>query len=181
MLRKILHPPANEVQIPEDAAIILTGKGEPIIVDAEDHRFLSRFNWCLQSQGYAYHNKLSYMHRFLLGYPNRQDVDHINGVRTDNRLANLRICSRAENSRNTASKTASASLYKGVYRSNGCGWRAAIRERGRQVHLGCFRDEVEAANAYDEAARRIFGAFARLNFPREGERSLSPVRAGGES
>lgn len=89
-------------------------------------------------------------------------IDHINGVRTDNRLVNLRECSHAENVRN--SKARAASGFKGVF-PNGERWFARIR-RGDEIHyLGTFNTRTEAAGAYDAAARQLHGDFARLNFP----------------
>lgn len=50
-------------------------------------------------------------------------------------------------------------------------WRATINNNGKTIDIGGFRTEVEAATAYDEAARRLHGERARLNFPSSGERS----------
>ena len=46
---------------------------------------------------------------------------------------------------------------------------ARIGYDSKYIHLGVFTDPVKAAKAYDRAARRYHGAFARLNFPRAGE------------
>jgi hypothetical protein len=44
-------------------------------------------------------------------------------------------------------------------------WRARIRVNGKRISLGLFKDEIEAAKAYDRAARKYHGEFASLNFP----------------
>jgi hypothetical protein len=95
-----------------------------------------------------------------------ETVDHINGVRNDNRLSNLRLASRSEQSRNTSSANGSTSQYLGVsYRKDRDVWRAVIFIDGRQKYLGSFTSEIDAAKAYDVAAREHFKEFARCNFP----------------
>ena len=86
------------------------------------------------------------------------EVDHINGVRDDNRIENLRGVSRAQNQYNRKPNKRCKSVYKGVDYKNGK-WRARIGGE----HLGYFSDEIEAAKAYDNAANKIFGQYARIN------------------
>lgn len=92
-------------------------------------------------------------------------TDHINGIRTDNRAENLRFASNVENACNRVGNLKSSSRFKGVAidRNRG-GWQAHIRD-GKSVSLGRFDNEEAAARAYDAAAARIHGEFARLNFP----------------
>ena len=93
-------------------------------------------------------------------------VDHINGNRSDNRWSNLRSATRAEQSRNCAASKSGTSPYLGVsWRTDRKKWRAVIKRDGRQTFLGSFDSEIEAAKAYDEAAKKAHGVFARLNFP----------------
>lgn len=87
-------------------------------------------------------------------------LDHINGCRADNRIANLRACTTAENKRNGAPY--SGRRFKGVYREKGK-WLSAIRVEGALVRLGLFTDEQEAARAFNAAATLAHGKFARLN------------------
>lgn len=94
-----------------------------------------------------------------------EEVDHENGTRDDNRLANLRDASHGENMRNTASAAGSSSRYLGVAWYKNCGkWRAYIRVNRKYISLGYFADEADAARAYDRAAIQHFGEFARPNF-----------------
>lgn len=95
----------------------------------------------------------------------KETVDHINGVKGDNRLSNLRLATRSEQSRNTSSAKIGTSKYLGVsYRADrGC-WRAVIFVDQKQKHLGSFDNEIDAAKAYDQAAREHFKEFARCNF-----------------
>lgn len=91
-------------------------------------------------------------------------VDHINGNRLDNRSCNLRPCSNVENIRNSMSRGGS-SAYKGVsFHKQNRNWIASITANYKTRHLGSFQSEIEAALAYDDAAREIHGDFARTNF-----------------
>lgn len=100
-------------------------------------------------------------------------VDHINGNGLDNRRCNLRVCDQNSNTKNARRHSKAASKYKGVTPSRGCPgkpWRAQIQVNKKKKALGNFTTETEAAEAYDNAARKYFGEFACVNFPRDGER-----------
>lgn len=95
------------------------------------------------------------------------EVDHINGVKTDNRLANLREASKSENGRNREMRADNTSGFKGViWDRSRDRWRAKITLHGRCVDLGYFNSKTDAARAYDTAALARHGEFARLNFPK---------------
>lgn len=104
--------------------------------------------------------------RFILDAPAGMHVDHINGDPLDNRRANLRLCTHAENMRNRRKHRGFANPYKGVLAQSGR-FYARICSGGRYYPLGGFAAAEEAARAYDAAARRLHGEFARLNFPDE--------------
>jgi hypothetical protein len=91
------------------------------------------------------------------------EIDHINGDRADNRWVNLRAASRSQNSMNRASRRG-ASLFTGVTARHGR-WEARIGLHRKRIHIGSFASEAEAARAYDAAALKLHGEFARLNFP----------------
>ncbi|CAA6603857.1 Pathogenesis-related transcriptional factor and ERF protein [Rhodospirillaceae bacterium LM-1] len=142
------------------------------IVDAEDVEWLSEFRWCVLrtrsgAPRYAVrreNKQFIFMHRMIIPAPNGMDVDHINGNGLDNRRHNLRFCTRSENLQNMRPRGGSSS-FKGVYRhKRDQVWRAYIDVNKVRLSLGSFQDETDAARAYDEAARKHFGAFARPNF-----------------
>lgn len=83
-----------------------------------------------------------------------QFIDHINGVRSDNRIANLRAASpsvNAQNQRRARSDNTSGAL--GVQKTTGGAYRAHIGVRGKQVHLGTFPSRELAHSVYLKAKR----------------------------
>jgi hypothetical protein len=129
----------------------------------------------VDKEGYLivkFNNKSLYVHRIIWKLVFRNDpsnlIDHINGIKTDNRLKNLREATNSQNLRNGKSHRDSRySNYRGVCwckRSNK--WIAYIKPPGRkQKTLGYFRSEIDAAKAYDKASIQYFGEFANPNKP----------------
>ncbi|TXH55446.1 MAG: HNH endonuclease [Desulfurellales bacterium] len=89
-------------------------------------------------------------------------IDHINGVKDDNRLCNLRTATTAQNVSNMGILKRNTSGYKGAswYAPSGK-WAAKIRVKGRLLHLGYHKTVEEAHEAYCKAAALHFGEFAR--------------------
>lgn len=102
------------------------------------------------------------MHRFMFKneIPEGLVVDHINGNGLDNRRANIRFVTPQQNEFN--SKPRRGRKFKGAHR-NGARWGSEIRHNGVRHYLGQFKTEIEAARAYNEAAKRLFGEYAWLN------------------
>lgn len=147
-------------------------QGLVAIVDAADFDMLSERKWHTQASGYAAHGSgsrpsgLILMHRLLMEAPAGLQVDHINGNRLDNRRANLRLCTAAQNRCNAGLRAVNKSGFKGVSRhSSNRVWVANVQAGGVAHYIGSYADKVEAARAYDAAALRLHGPFARLNFP----------------
>jgi hypothetical protein len=91
-------------------------------------------------------------------------IDHINMNPSDNRIENMRIATKRQNGCNR--RAAGKSKYLGVaWVSRIASWKAAISVNNKSIYLGLFKDEVEAAKAYDAGAAKHHGEFARLNFP----------------
>ena len=148
-------------------------KGKVAIVDAADYDWLSSFKWAAnQKPGgvYACRNvkrKNILMHRMIMNAPVGKFVDHIDRNGLNNRRCNLRLCSFAENIRNTKG-WGKTSRYKGVTRrKKDKKWISSIRYNNKFHYIGYFENETDAARAYDKAARKFFGQFAYLNFPDE--------------
>lgn len=90
------------------------------------------------------------------------EIDHINGIRHDNRIANLREADRQGNCRNRAAVAGSTSKHIGVsWNSKMMMWRAQISVDGKNTHLGYFVSEADAAAAYRTAAKSHYGEFHR--------------------
>lgn len=103
------------------------------------------------------------LHQFILG--DGEKIDHRNGNGLDNRKENLRRASASQNGANRRKQVKPASsTFKGVTFVKARGnWRASIKINGSRIPLGSHSQEIDAATAYNEAARRLFGEFAKLN------------------
>lgn len=138
-------------------------QGKVALVDDNDFEYLSRWKWCYNN-GYAVRSGGVSLHRAILSPPRSSDIDHINGDRLDNRRANLRLCSRAENCRNRKPRSGSTTGMKGVYLHKPSGrYQASIRVNGKNLSQGMYDSITEAAKAYNKAARKYFGDFAYIN------------------
>ena len=157
------------------------GKGLFAIVDDEDYNYLHQFSWSLSPKGYAqayiptklqskYNHTSMQMQRMLMLdsiTEEGQMVDHINRNKLDNRRKNLRLCNMSESNRNRGPinfkhRKDKISQYKGVnWKDNR--WTAIITVNSKQIRLGRFDNEQDAAIAYNEAAKKYFGEYAYLN------------------
>ena len=91
------------------------------------------------------------------------EIDHINGVSTDNRIENLRLATRPQNSHNSRKPKTNKSGFKGVsWHAIGKKWQAHIKSNGKNHYLGLFSTAKQAHLAYIEAANRLNGEFARV-------------------
>ena len=157
-----------------EAKEIDIGGGFAALVDPEDFELLSQLKWHIHEKHnikyarHTYYRSGKYgtclMHRLVLNAPDNLIVDHINGDGLDNRKANLRLCTHSENLLNRSPRRGT-SIYKGVYWHNkDRRWTATISKDGKRRRIGGFTSEIEAAKAYDKAAKELHGEFARLNF-----------------
>jgi hypothetical protein len=167
----------NVPVLPPGARAIPLTQGKYALVDEADYADLIRHSWSANRNrsGYNGHHDTFYavrskpgqtirMHRQIMDAGPDQVVDHINHNGLDNRRSNLRLCSIAENARNTQGWRSRSSRYKGVsYRRRSDKWRAAITYKQKQFSLGEFDSETDAARAYNAKARELFGEFAYLN------------------
>ncbi len=151
-------------------------RGYVALVDDEDFDYLKQWSWYafLQPNGRVYGKRTSrengvqkslLMHRVLLDITSKLDVDHINHNGLDNRRNNLRVCTRSQNIANQRAFRGK-SRYKGVSPGS-YGFCVRIGVTGKIKQVGFFKNEIEAAKAYDKAAFELYGEFAHLNFPEE--------------
>ena len=98
---------------------------------------------------------------YVHGYFPNKDIDHINRVRTDNRLENLREATRSQNLRNKEKSNKNISGYKGVsFFARDKKWMASIQINGKKKYLGYFDTPLSAHEAYKNFAEKHFGEFS---------------------
>jgi len=144
------------------------------LIDDEDFELVNQRRWHIlpyENTTYAASSvwdkvskkdKTIRMHRFIMSAPQGLEVDHINGNGLDNRRSNLRLATRAQNQHNRGLNRNNKSGFKGVVwypRYNK--WLSVIIVDGQRKHLGYFSELEDAVAAYQEAALRYQGEFAR--------------------
>lgn len=82
-------------------------------------------------------------------------IDHINQVKDDNRIANLRVATRSENMQNRQRYKNNVSGFRGVYKTSPGRWTAKITANGRKLYFGPFKSPEEAYAAYCKAAAEL--------------------------
>ena len=101
---------------------------------------------------------------FIPNIENKRCVDHIDGNSLNDRVENLRWATSQENAQNRKGYSGGSSIYKGIsFDKRMKKWRARITLNNKLNHLGFFDCEIEAHKAYDEAAKKYFGQFAKIN------------------
>ena len=166
---------------------IYLGEGKYTLVDAKDYFWLKEYKWILSGNGASFYavtsklagpkkTKLISMHRMIMNQPKSRLVDHRNCDSLDNRRQNLRLATDSQNQHNkkkTSSKC--SSKYKGVRllkdKHRNKPWQVSIQVKKKRIYLGYYSTEIEAAKAYDNAAKKYYGDFAHLNFPERSENS----------
>lgn len=150
------------------------GNGGVTTIDNTDWDLVSQYTWYKETMDDVSYARTSVngqtirMHSLLYPAPKGLETDHkdMNGL--NNQRRNLRFCTRQQNSANKPKRVGTSSRYKGVsWNINRNHWNSLIKVNYKVINLGTYRDEVEAAKAYDRAAIFYFGDYARINFPRE--------------
>lgn len=154
---------------------IKLSQGKVALVDDGDFELVSKYKWCAQkAKNENYYAKTNepcmgkqkpiMMHRIIMNANKGDYVDHINHNGLDNRRCNLRICSQTENMRNKKLHSNNTSGYKGVYWGvKEKKWVAQIKNDQKVIWLGSFKNIIDAASAYNQAAIKYHGEFAKLN------------------
>jgi hypothetical protein len=133
-----------------------------VLVDEDKWHELSQMSWSIRQDGYIINGKEGLMHRYIIEAKKNEIVDHINNVKHDNRNYNLRVASATLNSHNKSKKKNALSKYFGVSK-NGKNWGSQITYNGVTYCLGTYKDEIDAAKAYNEKAIELYGENANLN------------------
>jgi len=154
------------------------GEGKFTIVSPQDYYWLNVFHWYPEVKGpntYAVRavsipekrrTMIVSMHREIMNHPAGYVVDHKNCDGLNNLRSNLRRATKAQNTQNRRKRKNTSSQYIGAsYDKNYKKWASQIVYEGKKIWLGRFDSEIEAAKAYDEAAKKYHGEFARINFP----------------
>jgi len=123
-------------------------------VNAQGYRCVS-----LDGSTYLAH-RLAWL--FVNGEWPLDQIDHINGVRSDNRISNLRASSQHQNMQNTSARSDSSTGLKGVFPVRSGKWAAQIQANKKVHHLGTFASKEEAFAAYQSAASDLHGEFAKF-------------------
>jgi hypothetical protein len=104
------------------------------------------------------------MHVFLLSIVT--GIDHADNNGLNNQRINIRPADQSQNTANARKTPGTASPFRGVSRAGDCNrWRAKINRDRVKYELGLFKDEADAATAYNFKAFELFGEFAKFNTP----------------
>lgn len=145
-------------------------QGQVALVDDKDFEWLSQWKWYVMTNyghWYAIRNGdlgSIYMHKEIMKPMTDFVVNHIDGNRLNNQKVNLRLCNLTGKAGMQKEARNNTSGYRGVswHRKFQC-WVAKIGLKNETINLGCFPDPKQAALAYNAAALKHFGEFARIN------------------
>jgi hypothetical protein len=162
------------IRVEGNIAYVPLTRGYEAIIDAADVPLVAEHSWFSVVQDHAVYavrrvpgvtgrgSKVS-MHRQIMMPGQTQQVDHINLNGLDNRRANMRLCSAAENARNRRKSAANTSGLKGVcWNKASKKWQAGIRCDGKTFHLGLYDTPDDAHAAYAKASAARHGDFGRV-------------------
>jgi hypothetical protein len=149
--------------------VVPTSQGKSAVVDGDIYPLVSQYKWTISNRRngqrfYAYRHvrmddgslKALFLHHVVIGCPLRKGmtIDHIDGDGLNNTRANLRIVTQNENLTNSRARREGRtySAFPGVTWHKGKNrWYSSIRSKGKTRFLGLFKDESEAAKAYQAA------------------------------
>lgn len=153
----------NRYYIFDNVAVGVTTRGDFYKIDLEDLERCKQHTWIKDPRGYFVSNiggRVTPIHRFLLNTIGKdKSTDHINGNSSDNRKANLRICSQSQNSKNLKRKKNNTSGYPGIEKVKN-GWKATIMFNRKSITIGVYKTFSEALKNRQDAEIKYFGEFA---------------------
>ena len=161
--RRVYREPVVQ-PLDKSIKLIPLTRGQVAIVNATDYDWLNQWNWCAwwcKDTRSFYARRLDfYMHSVIAG---TSRTDHKNGNTLDNRRDNLRGANGSQNQANRKIGINNCSGYKGVSQADSGRWRSRIMVNRKEISLGRFDTPQQAAYAYNQAALKHFGEFARIN------------------
>lgn len=157
----------NTYNITGEYGIGFTTKGEEFYFDLDDYDLIKDFTWCINKSGYVISwnkctQKIIYMHRLIYGLDSddKYVVDHIYHINHDNRKEELRICTRAENTRNCKlSKNNTSGVTGVIWNSNVGKWHSQIMVNYKTIGLSYFENFDDAVRCRKDAEEKYFGIF----------------------
>lgn len=167
----------------QNTRLITLTQGKYAVVDEDDYEKLSKHKWFATKDKKTFYarrmmvgaqgRRMVMMHRVILNYYGKMQIDHINGNGLDNRKENIRICTPSQNQRNRNKSANKTSIYKGVSRTKYGTWHAYFRYNGKQINLGAYNKEEDAAQKHNTIAILLWGKYAKLN-------AIEAARAAGK-
>jgi hypothetical protein len=152
-------------------------QGYVALIDDEDYDMVNFFSWHVMKRKTNIYvgtqacvlNKKNIMitlHWLLIrNVPKGYEIDHIDGNALNNQKSNLRVVTHTQNMKNARKSSGCVtSKYKGVFKPNGVNsYKVLITVDKKVIYLGYYKDELEAAKVYNEAALKYFGEYAKIN------------------
>lgn len=160
----------RQIRIEGNVAFVPLTQNCEAIIDAADVHLVEGYNWYAAKPGrsaYAVRGvwiggAKIFMHRVILDAPDGVFVDHINGNGLDNRRANLRLATPAQNVQNSGRQSNNTSGVRGVsFHKRSRKWQAAICCNRKRTFLGQFDTLQEASQSYATARAALHGEFGR--------------------
>jgi hypothetical protein len=164
LLRKRWEP----IEIDKHTYGIPLSMDQVALIDKEDFDKIKDYGW------YAHFDKVGktfyaitrthgtniIMHRLILNAPDSLVIDHADHNGLNNRKSNIRVCSQSQNCMNKKVQSNNTSGYRGVsFHKTKNKYQATIMVNRKQVYLGTFNTALEASEAYQIAAKKLFGKF----------------------
>jgi hypothetical protein len=142
----------------KDGLLYRKSNYKPLIITKETNNY---HRYQIAGKRYRVHRMIWILHYGSI--PKDYIIDHINQIKIDNRIENLRLVTNSENQMNRSKQKNNKSGYKGVYLDRGR-YRSLIQYHGNRIHIGYYDNKEDAARAYDNKAKELHGEFASLNF-----------------
>lgn len=151
----------NKYEFKNGYVIGYDSKGRTFYFDKKYYDLFKNYKWCVTEHGYVSNSENNYMHRMIMLPNNKEEVDHKNRKRNDNREENLRICNRKQNAHNISITNKNKSGVVGVWWDKKRNkWTSQITNDGNKMFLGRFKNKKECIITRLKAEKKYFGEFS---------------------